>query len=158
LSLQQAACELNLSISTVRRMLRDGRLRNRIVPRRGGFAYLVYAPGNRHSSPDGLHACAHGEREQRAAAAVNGHNTNGHVSIPRDYARRTADDDRTRVEREAEIHRLEQQVESLSHALSRALRVKQVSLPPGLGAAGANPDDPYGRYRWLVRRKRWWPF
>ena len=158
LTLQQAACELNLSISTVRRMLRDGRLRNRIVPRRGGFAYLVYAPGNRHSSPDGLHACVHSERGHQAPAGENGHSANGHAPIPDDYARRAPETDRSRVEQEAEIHRLEQQVESLSHALSRALRVKQVSLPPGLGAPDANPDDPYARYRWLVRRKRWWPF
>jgi hypothetical protein len=161
LTLQQAACEFNVSISTVRRRLREGKLRNRIVPRRGGFAYLIYAPGNRHTSPDGLAGCGH--RDTPGAPSVdndNGHRTdavssNGH-GIPLDYARPAAHHER--VEQEAEIRRLERQVENLSHALSRALRVKQVALPPGLGSPTDNPDDPYARYRWLVRRRRWWRF
>src|SRR6185295_12422940 len=49
LSMQQAACELGVSITTVRRMIRKGRLRNRIVPRHGGFAYLIYLPGSKHA-------------------------------------------------------------------------------------------------------------
>jgi len=56
------------------------------------------------------------------------------------------------------VQQLEAQVEHLSEALSRALRTKQKALPAGMGQATVNPTDPYARYRWLVRRKRWWPF
>ncbi len=49
LPLQQAACELGISPGTARRMIRRGELRNRIVPRPGGFAYLVYLPNSRHA-------------------------------------------------------------------------------------------------------------
>ena len=156
LTLPQAACELNVSVSTVRRMIRDGRLRNRIVPRRGGFAYLIYAPGNRHSAPGAPHDCA-----ATGGALANGHNAAREraatVPRPTPYQRREAEIGRTRDAHEAEIRRLEQQVESLSHALSRALRVKQVSLPPGIGGE-SGAVDPYARYRWLVRRKKWWPW
>ncbi|HYM15659.1 MAG TPA: helix-turn-helix domain-containing protein, partial [Dehalococcoidia bacterium] len=58
LSLQQAACELQLSPSTVRRMIRKGQLRNRIVPRRGGFRYLVYLPNSRHARMQALEPAA----------------------------------------------------------------------------------------------------
>jgi hypothetical protein len=159
LTMQQAACELNLSISTVRRRLRNGQLRNRIVPRRGGFAYLIYLPGNRHSSPDGP-GCVHPESSTASASASagrNGHASNGNGAVPAAYAR-AAPAANERHAQEAEIQRLEKQVENLSHALSRALRVKQVALPRGLGSPDDNPDDPYARYRWLVRRRRWWPF
>jgi hypothetical protein len=160
LTLQQAACEFNVSISTLRRRLREGKLRNRIVPRRGGFAYLIYAPGNRHTSPDGLAVCGHREpsapHEETDDLHRNGApSSNGH-DVPSLYARSAAPHER--IEQEAEIRRLERQVENLSHALSRALRVKQVALPPGLGSPTDNPDDPYARYRWLVRRRRWWRF
>jgi len=49
LPLQQAACELGVSPSTARRMIRRGELRNRIVARPGGFAYLVYLPNSWHA-------------------------------------------------------------------------------------------------------------
>ena len=58
----------------------------------------------------------------------------------------------------AVIASLERQVDQLSHALSRALRSRQKALPVGIGDPGANPGDPYARYRWLARRPRWWPF
>ena len=48
LPLQQAACELGVSPATARRMIRRGQLRNRMVPRPGGFAYVVYLPNSRH--------------------------------------------------------------------------------------------------------------
>jgi hypothetical protein len=70
LTLQQAACELNVSISTARRMIRKGKLRNRIVPRPGGFAYLVYLPNSRHANGLGGHPCARpGDRETTATTA-----------------------------------------------------------------------------------------
>lgn len=49
LPLQQAACELGISPSTARRMIRRGQLRNRVVARPGGFAYLVYLPDSWHA-------------------------------------------------------------------------------------------------------------
>ena len=49
LPLQQAACELGISAGTARRMIRRGELRNRIVARPGGFAYLVYLPNSWHA-------------------------------------------------------------------------------------------------------------
>jgi len=49
LPLQQAACELGISPGTARRMIRRGELRNRIVARPGGFAYLVYLPNSWHA-------------------------------------------------------------------------------------------------------------
>jgi len=143
LTLQQATCELGISAGTARRMIRKGRLRNRIVPRPGGFAYLIYLPQSRHAR--GLHTDAH---------------TDAPPSLPREplplaaCARRHG----TVADADAEIRRLEAQVERLSAALSRALRLKQKALPPGIGAAAANRASPYERYRWLARRRRWWPF
>jgi hypothetical protein len=131
LTLPQAACEMGVSVSTVRRLLRGGRLRNRVVPRRGGFKYLIYLPGNRHAAGGPLHLC---ESE--------------------------LDDDTRRARRgqEREIRDLEKQVASLSQALSRALRVRQKAVPMRAAAAAGNGDEPYARYRWLVRKRRWWPF
>jgi hypothetical protein len=135
LTLSEAACEMGVSVATARRLLRKGKLPNRIVPRRGGFAYLIYMPGNRHRA-GGL-------------CSTNGHapaRSNGNGAHGIDQA-----------EYEREVARLQEQVDALSNALSRALRIKQKSLPPGLGAP-QNPEDPFERYRWLVRKRRWWPF
>jgi excisionase family DNA binding protein len=141
LTLQQAACELNVSASTARRMIRKGKLRNRIVPRPGGFAYLVYLPNSRHANGLGGHACAlpADSKEPRDLAAYRTE-SRGHRDA------------------EARVQALEAQVDHLSEALARALKVKQRALPAGMGEASVNPEDPYARYRWLVRRKRWWPF
>ena len=49
LPLQQAACELGISPGTARRMIRRGQLRNRMVARPGGYAYLVYLPNSWHA-------------------------------------------------------------------------------------------------------------
>lgn len=148
LSLQQAACELGVSISTARRMIRKGRLRNRIVPRRGGFAYLIYLPNSRHAGALGGHA-----REDAGAPVTRltlvplAPTTDATPTAT--GASGAAPDDEVRV--------LRAQVEHLSEALSRALRIKQKSLPAGMGAPVAD-GDPYSRYRWLVRRHWWWPF
>jgi len=154
LTLQQAACELNVSISTARRMIRKGKLRNRIVPRPGGFAYLVYLPNSRHANGLRAHACArppdvnvdeHGPRDIEAYRQSRNGNRNGHDATA------------------AHVRQLEQQVTHLSEALARALKTKQRplrqrALPQGMGQPLLNPGDPYARYRWLVRRRRWWPF
>ncbi len=140
LTLQQAACELNLSVTTARRLLRKGLLRNRIVPRRGGFAYLVYLPGSRHATL-GADACTH-----RIDAA------HSPVSLP-DYVRER--DGSTSAGDDERVVQLEDQVESLSKALSRALRTaKSRGLPVARGEA-SYADDPYARYRWLARKNRW---
>ncbi|MBI2723741.1 MAG: helix-turn-helix domain-containing protein [Chloroflexi bacterium] len=145
LTLQQAACELGLSVSTVRRLIRKGRLRNRIVPRKGGFAYLLYLPGSKHSR--GLQGCSHPDapgRPPRPAPPVR----------LLDYVR---EDDATPEDNaEERIARLETQVAHLSQALAQALRKKQRSLPEG--DAGQRTQDPYARFRWLARRRRWWRF
>lgn len=144
LPMQKAACELNVSVSTVRRMIRKGRLRNRIVPRRGGFAYLIYLPNSRHA---GLLI---GHDHDTAAATLS--------LVPR-----TIDDEAgprvtAGIPADEEIRVLRSQVQRLSDALARALRMKQRSLPAGIGDPSAGPADPYGRYRWLARKHRWWPF
>jgi hypothetical protein len=140
LSMEQAACELDVSVSTVRRWMRAGKLRNRVEPRRGGIRYLVYVPNSRHGRllDD---ACAQPVSITERIAERD--------------ARRIASDASARDE---VIRRLEQQVEHLSHALSRTLRTRQKALPAGIGQADVNATDPYARYRWLARRKRWWPF
>jgi hypothetical protein len=115
------------------------------VPRPGGFAYLIYLPQSRHAR--GLHVDAHTDvpaAPPREPLALAG--------FARPHEAGAGED------AEAEIRRLEAQVERLSDALSRALRLKQKALPPGIGAAAANRASPYERYRWLARRRRWWPF
>ena len=146
LTLQQAACEMGVSQSTVRRMVRDGRLLNRMVPHRGGFAYLVFIGGSRHAAL----------RDHQAAAApkrrlwlIGGERDE--APAPTTPVQSTLEDQRT-------IANLEQQVDQLSHALSRALKTKQRALPAGMGETDVNPDDPYARYRWIARKPRWWPF
>lgn len=141
LTLQQAACELGVSISTARRMIRKGKLRNRVVPRPGGFSYLVYVPGSRHANGLGGHACSDASAEG---------------APPRDLA--AYRESHSAAPDARKVQELEAQVERLSEALSRALRTKQKALPAGMGQPTVNPTDPYARYRWLVRRKRWWPF
>jgi hypothetical protein len=143
LTLQQAACELNVSISTARRMIRKGKLRNRIVPRPGGFAYLVYMPNSRHANGLGGHACSEsGEHAPRDLLAYR-HSRESHTAGTTDER----------------VRSLEQQVEQLSEALAHALKVKQQAAPThGMRRPIVNRGDPYARYRWLVRRKRWWPF
>jgi hypothetical protein len=56
---------------------------------------------------------------------------------------------------DAAIEHLEQQVERLSHALTRALRP---TMSAAAGGEVADADAPYARYRQLVRKRRWWPF
>ncbi len=126
LKLQQAACELGVSESTVRRAIHAGRLRNRIIPRRGGFAYLVYLPGSRHA--ESPHDCGDPAADPGAIA-----------------------------EHAEQLRLVEEHVDVLAKALRSALRVRQGSAPGRGRERGPAADDPYARYRWLVRRRRWWP-
>jgi hypothetical protein len=114
---------MGVSISTVRRMLRAGRLRNRIIPRRGGFQYLIHVAGNRHAAAM-PHRCG---------------------------------SDAVRAQQECEISAMRKQIESLSQALARALRAHQKTVPLRVAVSAATPEEPYARYRWLVRKRRWWP-
>jgi len=148
LSLQQAACELNVSISTVRRMIRKGHLRNRIVPRRGGFRYLIYLPNSRHAQMDALRfglpaATAQAERRLRlveAAPAGPWRSEEAAQEAPGE-----------------EIQRLEAQLDHLSRSLAQAIRERQATPPDGVARRGGGSSDPFARYRWLVRRgRRWW--
>lgn len=144
LTLQQAACELGVSPSTVRRMVRDGRLLNRMVPHRGGFAYLVFIAGSRHA---GLREPER-SKPKRRLWLIKGTPDEPPHDAPQEP---TLDEQRT-------IAQLERQVDQLSHALSRALKTKQRALPAGMGEVDVNPADPYARYRFIARKPRWWPF
>ena len=143
LTLHQASCELGVSPSTVRRMVREGRLLNRMVAHRGGFAYLVFIPQSRH-----------GLLRQQAPRRRR-------LWLIRPLRERAAEPPRqapaTDEETRALITDLERQVDQLSHALARALKTKQRALPAGIGDPGVNEQSPYARYRWL-RRRRWWIF
>lgn len=140
LTLQQAACELGVSISTARRMIHKGKLRHRILPRPGGFSYLVHVPGSRHARLV-KDERAHADGAERAPRPLR----------PRARPRAARQQD---PDRDEEVRRLEEQVERLSEALARALRGKRRALPSGMGQPGVNPNDPYARLRWLARRKR----
>jgi hypothetical protein len=146
LPLQQAACELGISVSTARRMIRKGQLRNRIVPRRGGFQYLIYLPHSRHAELLGVHPCA----TSRAA------NDRTPIDLG-EYRRARNGETGELLERDLMIRHLEEQVEHLSEALTHSMRAKPRSLPARIDRS-TNSEDPYARYRSLVRKKRWWPF
>jgi hypothetical protein len=149
LTLQQASCELGASVSTIRRMVRDGRLLNRMVPHRGGFAYLVFIPQSRHG------ALRQQEPKRRKLWLIK----SAREQPARPFAPAAAEAQPPVADpgAEATIANLERQVDQLSHALSRALKMKQRALPAGIGDPGVNDGNPYARYRWL-RRRRWWPF
>ncbi len=148
LTLLHAACELNVSPSTIRRMIRKGQLRNRIVPRRGGFRYLIYLPNSRHAQMDTQRPCARpAEKEPRRRLRLIADTG----ALPR---RRDAPQDEPLA---TEVHLLEVRAERLNRSLSRALLANRAAPPDALAVTEINPDDPFGRYRWLARRRRhWW--
>jgi len=140
LTLEQAACELGVSVSTVRRRLRRGQLRNRIVPRKGGFAYRIYIEGSRHGRDLELHG--HPAAPPPAAA------------MPRDLVAFRRERDQRAAARPHHGHGLELPLERISESLIRALRMQ--STLPATEAAG--DGQTYARYRALVRKRRWWQF
>jgi hypothetical protein len=125
-------------------MVREGRLLNRMVAHRGGFAYLVFIPQSRHGSLK--------QREPRRRRLWLIKPLKDLLAEPEREAPPVADGDAQAV-----IADLERQVDQLSHALSRALKTRQRALPAGIGDPGVNEASPYARYRWL-RRRRWWIF
>jgi hypothetical protein len=142
LTLEQAACELGCSVSTIRRRIRSGELRNRIVPRKGGYAYRIYIQNSRHgrASLTGELACAPTERTKREPLA------------PRDMQAFR----RARQARMASPMAPPGPVGRIGEALARVLGAQRMPLPAG-AEAGMQHDDPYARYRWLVRKqRRWW--
>jgi hypothetical protein len=143
LTLEQAACELGVSVSTVRRRLRRGLLRNRIVPRKGGFAYRIYIEGSRHGREPELHGHA-------------GHAASTPSPAPRDIVAFRRERQRARrATQRADLGRgLELPLERISESLIRALRL-QGTMP---ATAGAGNGQTYERYRALVRKRRWWQF
>ncbi|HYM15942.1 MAG TPA: hypothetical protein VEZ14_10315, partial [Dehalococcoidia bacterium] len=107
---------------------------------------LVYLPNSRHARMQALEPAAPPAVEPRRRLRLVDCAPAG------PWRSDLADDARP----ESDVRRLESRIEQLSRALSRALRVGQTTVP-GAAAPGANPDEPYGRYRWLARRRRrWW--
>lgn len=146
LPLQQAACELGISPATLRRMIRKGLVRNRIVPRRGGFRYLVYLPNSRHAQMRASPEAAPATPPRR------------HLRLVEDAPAGPWRSDLADADDDACVRRMQARLEHLSHTLSNTLRMRQ-AVPPGsaLPAAGAARDEPYARYRWLAKRgRRWW--
>ena len=153
LTLEQAACELGVSVSTVRRKLRRGELRNRIVPRKGGFAYRIYIPGSRHGNNPGL--CGkEGPHERPAARQAS---QPARPALPHDldaYRRhRAALAEEEAREKDGALRVLEERVARITEALRP--RPQAALATAGIGQ---DPSDPYARYRQLVRRRRWWKF
>jgi len=150
LTVSQAACELGVSSSTIRRRIHDGLLRTQTVPRNGGFAYRIYLPESRHGRDASLRATSAAKREAR-------HQDEPIIDLSayrrrRDQLReaqppKRADEPRSRIEGQPE--RLP---EALMHALSLQPRPLRTSF------AGASAGSPFGQYRQLVRKRRWWPF
>ena len=133
LSVQQAACELAVSETTLRRMIRGGRLHARTVVVDGRNVRRVHMPGARHVRVMGTAPANVIDIETRQPITDEA----GSQDV---------------------IRRLERQVEDLSEALARALRTRQRSIPAALRLAVAEGAHPYAPYRWLSRRRRWWPF
>lgn len=150
LTLEQAACELGVSVSTVRRRIRNGQLRNRIVPRKGGFAYRIYIPDSRHG------------REPLACPRTVRTATDAFPLAPLDI-------DAYRRERAARLARLEPPrdrdrppsidrcLAQVAETVARILGSPRMPLAERMApATAADPRAPYARYRALVRRRRWW--
>lgn len=149
LTLEQAACELGVSVSTVRRRLRRGLLRNRVVPRKGGFAYRIYIENSRHGRDADLHG--HAPPAAPAAAPIA-------VRAPSDLAAfRRARQARQGKPRPNLGRGLELPLERISESLIQALRLNSVAMPAAAGAGAPRGDQTYERYRALVRKRRWWP-
>ena len=149
LTVSQAACELGVSSSTIRRRIHDGLLRTQTVPRNGGFSYRVYLPESRHGRDASLRAISAAKRDAKPESdpidltAYRRRRDQLREAQPQ----KRADEPRARIEGQPE--RLP---EALMHALSLQARPLRTSF------AGASAGSPFGQYRQLVRKRRWWPF
>ena len=141
LTVEQAACELGVSDTTIRRRLRQGLLPSRTVARKGGFAYRIYLPESRHGRDLAL----------RGPAPPVGNGSSAPVSLEA-YRRR-----REQVrEASSRSGRVEGQPERIPETLLHALSMQPRPVPATVAAG--NGASPFGQYRQLVRRRRWWPF
>ena len=129
LPLQQAACELGISPGKARRMIRRGELRNRVVARPGGFAYLVYLPNSWHAR-----FAEHADETATEQPAAD---------EPLVVAGQASWRDRG----EAAWSTLAQSIERALHPPATASHLRLVQA-----------DGPYARYRRLARKRRWWRF
>jgi hypothetical protein len=149
LTVSQAACELGVSSTTIRRRIHLGLLRTQTVPRNGGFSYRVYLPDSRHGRDESLRAITEAqrppapERDPIDLTAYRHRRDQLREAQPKKHAR----DERPRIEG---------QPERLPEALMQALSLQPRPLRASL--AGASGGDPFGQYRQLVRKRRWWPF
>jgi excisionase family DNA binding protein len=130
MSVRHAACYLDVSESTVRRWIANGRLRSRIVARGGRFYHEVLV-----------------ESALRATSTVR-----SPTDIVQYLQGRLAEEEKRWAKREQDIGRQEEQIRRLSATLAHALQRNDDSQ--------SSPQSPYGKYRWLARRgrRRWWPF
>ena len=140
LTVEQAACELGVSDTTIRRRLRQGLLPSRIVPRKGGFAYRIYLPESRHGRYPSL-----GDPGTSTRNA-------SHSPLSLDAYRRRREQVRDAA---SQSGRVEGQQERIPETLLQALSMQARPVPATV-IAGAG--SPFGQYRQLVRRRRWWPF
>jgi predicted site-specific integrase-resolvase len=128
MSLRQAARELDVSVSTVRRWMLEGRLRSRIAARGRRFCYQVRV-----------------EHVPESPTAPD---------VPTDIVQHLRLQLEAKEERlaqmEQDLKRQEEQIRNLSTALAQALQRNH-------GSDGAS-SGPFDKYRWLARRRRWWPF
>ena len=120
---------IGVSPGTARRMIRRGQLRNRIVARPGGFAYLVYLPNSWH-----------------ARFTEHAHDTA--VVQP------VADEPLVVAGRASWRDRGEAAWSALAQSIERALHPPATQSHLRLVQA----DGPYARYRRLARKRRWWRF
>jgi hypothetical protein len=149
LSVSQAACELGVSSTTIRRRIHDGLLRTLTVPRNGGFSYRVYLPESRHGRDASL----------RATAAAKGPAATEGSPIDLTAYRRRRDQLRQAQPQKSSNEprsRIEGQPERLPESLMQALSLQ--ARPLRASFAGASAGSPFGQYRQLVRKRRWWPF
>ena len=149
LTVSQAACELGVSSTTIRRRIHDGLLRTQTAPRNGGFSYRIYLPESRHGRDTALRAIPAASRPTTSEAEPIDLTAYRHR---RDQLREAQPKKRPDEPRP----RIEGQPERLPEALMHALSLQARPLRPSL--AGASAGDPFGQYRQLVRKRRWWHF
>jgi hypothetical protein len=128
LSMRHAACELDISVSTVRRWLQTGKLRSRVVTRGRRKYYYVQMP------------------ESTAARSPE------RVSHIVDHLRRQVDQrEEALAERDQELRHQEKQIGNLSRALARA--ISQNGTPHGEGVSPYEKYRSLARRRrfWIIR-------
>jgi hypothetical protein len=128
LSMRHAACELDVSVSTVRRWLQSGKLRSRVVTRgRRKYYYVQMPESGAPRSPE-------------------------RVSHIVDHLRKQMDQrDEELAIRQQELNRQEKQIANLSRALARA--ISQNGTPHGEAVSPYEKYRSIARRRrfWIIR-------